>query len=58
MSYESLLSRRHELREMFQYFAEHTYFGPQGEARHRCCQRARAGGFTSFADWARLHMKR
>jgi len=48
----------HELREMFQYFAEHTYFGPQREARIAAANELVPGGCTSFADWARVHMKR
>jgi len=48
----------HEARETFQYFAEHTYFGPQREARIAAANALVPGGFTSFADWARVHMKR
>jgi len=47
----------HEVRETFQYFAEHTYFGPQHEAHIRAAHALVPGGFTSFADWARVHMK-
>jgi len=47
----------HEVRETFQYFAEHTYFGPQHEAHIRAANALVPGGFTSFADWARMHMK-
>ena len=46
-----------EVREMFQYFAERTYFGPEHE---RCIAVASAlvpGGFTNFANWARAHMR-
>jgi len=46
-----------EARETFQYFAEHTYFGPQHEAHIRAAHALVPGGFTYFADWARVHMK-
>jgi hypothetical protein len=46
-----------ELREMFQYYEEFTYFGPEHE-RHIAAARALVpSGFTGFADWARIHMK-
>jgi uncharacterized protein YbjT (DUF2867 family) len=45
-----------EVREMFQYFAEHTYFGPLHEA-HIGAADALVPGRTSFADWAAAHMK-
>ena len=47
----------HEVRETFQSFAEHTYFGPQHKAHIRAAHAFVPGGFTSFADWARVHMK-
>ena len=56
--YDRFYPGARELREMFQYFAEHTYFGPQREARIAAANALVPGGFTSFADWARLHMKR
>jgi len=46
----------HEVRETFQYFAEHTCFGPQHEAHIAATKALVSGGFTSFADWARVHM--
>ena len=55
--YDSFYPGAHEVREMFQYFAEHTYFGPQHEAHIRAANALVPGGFTSFADWARVHMK-
>jgi hypothetical protein len=45
------------MREMFQYFAEHTYFGPEHERYIAAANALVAGGFTNFADWARAHMK-
>jgi len=52
------LTSEHEVREMFQYFAEQTYFGPQ-QVRYIAAANALVpGGFTNFVDWARVHMKR
>jgi uncharacterized protein YbjT (DUF2867 family) len=45
-----------EVRETFQYFAEHTYFGPQREAQIGAANALVSGRFTSFADWAKVHM--
>jgi uncharacterized protein YbjT (DUF2867 family) len=47
----------HEIREMFQYFAEHTYFGPQHEAHIAAANALVREPFTGFADWARINMK-
>ncbi len=42
---------------MFQYFVEHTYFGPE-HGRHIAAANALvSGGFTGLADWARSHMQ-
>jgi uncharacterized protein YbjT (DUF2867 family) len=56
-AYDSLYPGAHEVREMFQYFEEHTYFGPQHEAHMAAAKALVPGGFTPFADWARTHMK-
>ena len=46
-----------EMRKMFQYFALHTYFGPE-HAKHIAAVNALVpGGFTDFVNWARVHMK-
>jgi uncharacterized protein YbjT (DUF2867 family) len=55
--YDGFYPGAHEMREMFQYFAEHTYFGPDREARIAAAQALVPGGFTDFAAWARVHMK-
>ncbi|MBI1775160.1 MAG: NmrA family NAD(P)-binding protein [Proteobacteria bacterium] len=55
--YDGLYDGAHEMREMFQYFAEHTYFGPEHERYIAAANALVPGGFTSFADWARVHMK-
>ena len=46
----------HEMREMFQCFAEHTYFGPEHERYIAAANALVPSGFTNFADWARAHM--
>jgi uncharacterized protein YbjT (DUF2867 family) len=45
-----------EMRSMFQYFEQHTYFGPGAEASIAAASALVPGGFRSFADWARLHL--
>ncbi|HKC58904.1 MAG TPA: NmrA family NAD(P)-binding protein [Myxococcales bacterium] len=56
-TYDGLFPGAHEIREMFQYFEEHTYFGPRHEAHIAAARALVPGGFTTFADWARTHMK-
>lgn len=46
-----------ELRETFQYFEGHTYFGPEHRARIAAANALVPGGFTGFDDWARANMK-
>jgi uncharacterized protein YbjT (DUF2867 family) len=46
-----------ELREMFQYFEAHTYFGPDAATHIAAANALVPGGFTAFPDWARRNMK-
>lgn len=55
--YDGFYPGAHEMREMFQYFAEHTYFGPKRDERIAAANALVPGGFTGFADWARVHLK-
>ena len=55
--YDGFYPGAHEMREMFQYFAEHTYFGPNHEAHIAAANTLVPAGFTGFADWARINMK-
>ena len=55
--YDGFYPGAHEMREMFQYFAEQTYFGPEHERYIAAANALVPGGFTNFADWARAHMK-
>jgi hypothetical protein len=45
------------MRQMFQYFAAHTYFGPDHDKVIAAAKSLVPGGFTTFADWAKVHMK-
>jgi uncharacterized protein YbjT (DUF2867 family) len=56
-TYDGLFPGAREIREMFQYFEEQTYFGPQHETHIAAARALVPGGFTTFADWARTHMK-
>jgi hypothetical protein len=55
--YDGFYPGAHEIREMFQYYVEHTYFGPEHERYVAAANALVPGGFTNFADWARVHMK-
>jgi len=46
-----------EVRETFQYFEACTYFGPDREKHIGAARALVPGGFTEFADWARINMK-
>lgn len=55
--YDGFYPGAHEMREMFEYFAECTYFGPD-HAQHIAAANALVpGGFTAFADWAKQNMR-
>ena len=47
----------HELREMFNYFEDYTYFGPEAEQKLALTRSLCPEGFTTFAQWAFKHMK-
>ena len=55
--YDGFYPGASEIREMLQYFAEQTYFGPGRERYIAAANALVPGGFTNFADWARVHMK-
>jgi len=55
--YDGFYPGAQEMREMFQYFEEHTYFGPDREARIAVANALVPGGFTDFASWSRVHMR-
>ena len=45
-----------ELREMMNYFEDHTYFGPNADRKLALARELSPEGFTSFADWASRNM--
>jgi uncharacterized protein YbjT (DUF2867 family) len=55
--YDGFYPGAHEIREMFEYFAEQTYFGPEHERYIAAANALVPGGFTNFPDWASAHMK-
>ena len=55
--YDGFYPGASEIREMLQYFAEQTYFGPGRERYIAAANALVPSGFTNFADWARVHMK-
>jgi uncharacterized protein YbjT (DUF2867 family) len=56
-AYDGFYPGAREMREMFDYFSAHTYFGPQAEPRIAAANKLVPGGFTGFAEWARVNMK-
>jgi uncharacterized protein YbjT (DUF2867 family) len=56
-AFDRLFAGARELREMFQYYEQYTYFGPDCEKRIAAANALVPGGFTGFADWAKVHMK-
>jgi NAD(P)-dependent dehydrogenase (short-subunit alcohol dehydrogenase family) len=56
-AYDSFYPGAREIREMYQYYEQHTYFGPAGQKRIAAANGLVPGGFTGFADWAKVHMK-
>ena len=56
-AYDGFYPGAPEVREMFQYFAKQTYFGSEHERTIAAANALVPGGFTSFADWARVHIK-
>jgi uncharacterized protein YbjT (DUF2867 family) len=55
-TYDGFFPGAKELREMFQYFEAHTYFGPNAESAIAAANALVPGGFTSFSEWARKNM--
>jgi len=56
-AYDNFYPGAHELREMYQYYEQYTYFGPESEKHIAAARTLVPGGFTGFADWATVHMK-
>jgi uncharacterized protein YbjT (DUF2867 family) len=56
-AYDNFYPSAHEMREMYQYYEQYTYFGPEREERIAAAHALVPSGFTGFADWAKVHMK-
>jgi len=56
-AYDTFFPGAQEMREMYQYFEQYTYFGPEHEKRTAAANALVPGGFTAFADWAKVHMQ-
>jgi uncharacterized protein YbjT (DUF2867 family) len=55
--YDGFFPGAKELREMFQYFEAHTYFGPDALTAIAAANALVPGGFVTFSEWARKNMK-
>lgn len=55
--YDNFFPGAREMREMYQYIEQYTYFGPEHEKRTAAANALVPRGFTGFADWAKVHMK-
>ena len=55
--YDGFFPGAKELREMFQYFEAHTYFGPDARTAIAAANALVPGGFTGFSQWASKNMK-
>ena len=54
--YDGFFPGAKELREMFQYFEAHTYFGPDAQTAIDAAKALVPGGFTAFPEWARRNV--
>lgn len=55
-AYDGFFPGAQEIREMFQYFEAHTYFGPDAKAHVTAANALVPGGFTDFATWAKANL--
>jgi uncharacterized protein YbjT (DUF2867 family) len=54
--YDTFFPGASELREMFQYFEQWTYFGPERESRIAAAKALFPAGFIGFSDWAKRNL--
>ena len=55
-AYDTFFPGASEVREMFQYFEQCTYFGPQSDSRIAAAQALSPTGLIGFADWAKRNL--
>ena len=53
--YDPLFPGAPELREMFEYFEQCSYFGPERESRIAAANSVYGGKPVEFSEWAKLH---
>jgi uncharacterized protein YbjT (DUF2867 family) len=55
--YDGFFPGAKELREMYQYFEAHSYFGPDAQIAIAAANALVPSGFTAFSEWAHKNMK-
>ncbi|HUQ83374.1 MAG TPA: NmrA/HSCARG family protein [Gemmatimonadaceae bacterium] len=55
-AYDTFFPGASEVREMFQYFEQCTYFGPESESRIAAANALYPAGYIGFSDWANRHL--
>ena len=55
-AWDSSFPGAREVRQMFNYFEAHTYFGPDAENKIAMADEVTTKPFTSFASWAKSNM--
>jgi len=55
-AYDTFFPGAPEMRQMFQYFEQHTYFGPERETRIAAANALVPAGFTGFSAWAKVNL--
>jgi len=56
-AYDNFFPGADEMRVMFQYWEQYTYFGPESEKRIAAANALVPSGFTGEASWAKLNWK-
>lgn len=55
-AYDTFFPGAHEMREMYQYFEQCSYFGPEREPRIAAAKAISPAGFIGFSEWARVNL--
>lgn len=56
-AYDTFYPGAREMREMYQFIEQYTYFGPEAAKRVAAVNALCPGGWTSFGEWSKVHMK-